>query len=88
MPWTQRKPELTEIRKWMDGWALAWDLDTTTGPCASLLLRSQNPLTTLHSLQEVFLWPLESEHRYLQTYTHPSTVNTKRTVGWHQKRDR
>ena len=36
MPWTQRKPELTEIRKWMDGWALAWDLDTTTGPCASL----------------------------------------------------
>ena len=37
MPWRQRKPELTEIRKWMDGWALAWDLDTTTtGPSASL----------------------------------------------------
>ena len=51
-------------------------------------LRSQNPLTTLHYLQAVFLWPLESEHRYVQTYTHPSTVNTKRTVGWHQKRGR
>ena len=37
MPWRQRKPELTEIRKWTDGWALAWDLDTTTtGPSASL----------------------------------------------------
>ena len=36
MPWRQRKPELTEIRKWMDGWALTWDLDTTTGPSASL----------------------------------------------------
>ena len=28
----------------------------------------------------MFLWPLESENRYLHTYTHPSTVNTKRTV--------
>ena len=35
----------------------------------------------------MFLWPLETEHRYLQTYTHPSTVNMKRTVGWHQKRN-
>ena len=41
MPWRQRKPELTEIRKWMDGWALAWDLDTTTtGPSALKMLRS------------------------------------------------
>ena len=38
----------------------------------------------------VFLWPLESEHRYTHahTQTHTSTVNMKMTVGWEQKRDR
>lgn len=36
MPWRQRKPELTEMWKGMDGWDLAQELDTTTGPPASL----------------------------------------------------
>ena len=38
----------------------------------------------------MFLWHLESEHRYkhAHTHTHSSRVNMKRTVGWEQKRDR
>lgn len=35
MPWSQRKPELTEMGKETDQWHLAQETDSTTGSSAS-----------------------------------------------------